>query len=1113
MEIYDLIADYPDRQKEGFYESLIRKKEFSELAVSDDEGTMGKWMYYSHQRIIARFLSHWTLYNSLLLFHDTGTGKSGSAVSVFETLRQHNHELQTVYVTQNETQIDNFKSELFRLSHYLWNLLHVAGNEHHQTAADMEMAIHRKLQNRILRQENFSFFTYTTLASTLKKTETLFADQHVLLIFDEAHHLVTQDVEKPKSTYAILYQWVQQITKKRLLVMTATPMRNDVSEIVPLLNLILPPEASFPFGKTFEEDYFDSTPTSSGIPMLTWKPLKEEEFQSRIQGYVSVVRQHFDIRIDYEGRVIAPMTQYNLVPHVMQSFQSEHYRRAFQADRRSSRSGTTTITETSFYSRSSQASLFVYPDGSSGEQGMKHYVSAHGHGFYPRLFQECGLSKANTPETNLEHLSRYSITYARIIQEILDNPNDHIFIYCDKLNGSGILVLFTLLTKIFLYKALTMRNVLEWDWTDYHPRCMLLNEVQEFVDVREYQFQSMINIFNDERNRDADFVQVVFGTDKTKEGISLKRIRQIHITTPDWNFGKITQAIGRGIRLTSHIDLPPVDRKVTIFLHAAFPLVEGSVSTSSESHINPSQCETSIDFYRYWRSELRDRNIKLVEYALLVSAFDCQLNKRLNDYTDAKDGSPACYYKACRYICRGVGVEALQASDTSSFDSFYLFENIRGCTEAIISLFENDCVLDFEDIVYALQRRVPTTTRREVMEGLVVITNTPVRIYYRGIQPMWLTSEGDTFFLIDDLRLLSFPAPTSLGEHSTSIRTWPSSLWYYGVYPSFDLAIAFPAMVLQISRRFVYIQRILETLHRLVNYPGDFRVHYRYHLLRLLQSIPIDILETFVLKVMAQFHQDMSGVLVEFIVNEFLKTQWVVDASGRTIHTLYGPSRPRIYDRTTKTWRDVDTRDETSTTDAVTFVTTEDTSLPADMIRMTDHTAPAFRKRYIDENKYGIYGYVAKSVLHPTFKIRDIRRTRDNPSLTAVSKKDKKYETIGKDCSSYKSYELLHFLFRLGLRFPISEADVPSADLRVKWTDLQTWTLDRLQNVITPLPLWKAFVEECKDLVETTTERERLSFVAYYKYLRKEDYCQLLQQLLKEKLLLVDPPIIKTTKN
>lgn len=48
------------------------------------------------------------------------------------------------------------------------------------------------------------------------------------------------------------------------------------------------------------------------------------------------------------------------------------------------------------------------------------------------------------------------------------------------------------------------------------------------------------------------------------EGLNLQRTRQVHILEPQWNMAKVDQAVGRAIRLDSHVDLPPHERVVDV---------------------------------------------------------------------------------------------------------------------------------------------------------------------------------------------------------------------------------------------------------------------------------------------------------------------------------------------------------------------------------------------------------------------------------------------------------------------------------------------------------------------------------------------------------------------
>lgn len=87
-DIYEFLPKYPNIEKssydlfnpyeaENFYEAIFTKKEFYDNKLEEVEdfpeerGTLMK-----HQRLIARFLSSHTPYNSLLLVHEMGLARA-----------------------------------------------------------------------------------------------------------------------------------------------------------------------------------------------------------------------------------------------------------------------------------------------------------------------------------------------------------------------------------------------------------------------------------------------------------------------------------------------------------------------------------------------------------------------------------------------------------------------------------------------------------------------------------------------------------------------------------------------------------------------------------------------------------------------------------------------------------------------------------------------------------------------------------------------------------------------------------------------------------------------------------------------------------------------------
>ena len=76
-------------------------------------------------------------------------------------------------------------------------------------------------------------------------------------------------------------------------------------------------------------------------------------------------------------------------------------------------------------------------------------------------------------------------------------------------------------------------------------------------------------INNHEDNNSGEKIKIIIGTGVMKEGISLFRIREIHITSPWHHLNRLEQVIGRGTRTCSHWHLEKGERNITIFKHCA----------------------------------------------------------------------------------------------------------------------------------------------------------------------------------------------------------------------------------------------------------------------------------------------------------------------------------------------------------------------------------------------------------------------------------------------------------------------------------------------------------------------------------------------------------------
>ena len=105
MDISDFLPIYPEIDQGNvtiydvpFNQAIYNKKEFYELKLQSTEARPEKGELTRHQKVISRFMSTYTPYDSLLLFHAMGTGKTCSALGAAEQIKSENNGIKKVIV-------------------------------------------------------------------------------------------------------------------------------------------------------------------------------------------------------------------------------------------------------------------------------------------------------------------------------------------------------------------------------------------------------------------------------------------------------------------------------------------------------------------------------------------------------------------------------------------------------------------------------------------------------------------------------------------------------------------------------------------------------------------------------------------------------------------------------------------------------------------------------------------------------------------------------------------------------------------------------------------------------------------------------------------------------
>ena len=133
IQLSDLISSYPDIHDPNFEKELFYKKELFDLKLDQYENIDENTNSLKHQKIISIFLSSYTMYDSLLLFHQMGTGKSIAAITTSEKILNEKFGINKVFFFANtEIILYNLQREVlkFNPSYYPENFENLPPNEY-----------------------------------------------------------------------------------------------------------------------------------------------------------------------------------------------------------------------------------------------------------------------------------------------------------------------------------------------------------------------------------------------------------------------------------------------------------------------------------------------------------------------------------------------------------------------------------------------------------------------------------------------------------------------------------------------------------------------------------------------------------------------------------------------------------------------------------------------------------------------------------------------------------------------------------------------------------------------------------------------------------------------
>jgi len=641
-----------------------------------------------HQSFLSNYITPNTPYRGALFFHGVGTGKTLSALSIAENFKNDVKRYQTkIYVLVSGPLItNNWKNDIIKFfgKNYFKEIPYDNNNEQSVKEAEklVKQAInytykfmsyktfYRKvLGERIIQKnivDNKEKKTYRKNEEgdyerdvAIDKIESL---NNTLLIIDEAHNLT--GTEHGLNNYGLaVKKIINNSTNLRVLLMTATPMKNFADDIIELINFIRPKESPM-----LREHIFTIDKSSN----MTLKENGLEYFKKMARGYISYFRgaDPFLFALKKEIGEIPPNLIFTpLVLCNMKQFQLNAYTEIIKK-----------FAEDALEKNSGSISNFALPlldqnklSATYGNEGLNKLLKQleHNHVLLcnainkaifnnkysnPQQLIHLTSSKTNfTGDILLEkNLEFFSTKMHRALKEILQLVDGKkgaatAFVYCNLVKiGIDIFEQVLIMNGFLEYNENNAYNIND-DTIDYqygltyaefkkkfgkkkfYPAVFIKftgsNEDQELEEPDE-KINILKKTFNDISNKNGKIIKIVLGSKVMNEGITLHNVKEVHILDTHYTLGRVIQVIGRAIRYCVHKDVTNEDN----------PYPEVNVYKYVVNLPNKDSAE--IELYR--KAEKKLMLIKKIERTMKEISIDCPINYQANTFIEEHEKSIKC---------------------------------------------------------------------------------------------------------------------------------------------------------------------------------------------------------------------------------------------------------------------------------------------------------------------------------------------------------------------------------------------------------------------------------------------------------------------------------------
>jgi hypothetical protein len=605
------------------------------------------------QKLLRNFMGPNTPYNNLMLIHDPGVGKTCTAITIAENLKQ--------YVKMNNKRIyiirpDAFQEQLFVMEKVKKNEAHIqcTGTTYLEEVKKTNPINEEYLLDCIkgdneacdrlkknIKKEIEKYYQFSNLIKWAKTINQEIEQQisglktnkdklekkiqvirslfnNNLLIIDEAHKLRDELSGDERLVVKILNEVCLYSQNMKLLLLTATPMYDKPSEIIPLLNFMLLNDKR-PILK--ENDIFLNDEGEL-------KSLGEDKLLYAIKGYVSYMRgnnpEEFPIRLYADvnlptNKIITEYPTKDLTGGKILRKNTIKFLKLVKCDLGLEQQKVITninINEEGeeirgvAYQGQLQAGNFIYQKMKEIGNIAKECYGVKGLNNITKF--KNGVYSFKDPEYAKEllgvNLKKYSIKYYNLLENIKKSSGP-VFIYSNFIAG-GILPL-TFILELNGYKRYN------GDPAFLNSKYKSNDKLGEYIYFTGSERKSVNKYLNKRENMINEPVKIFICSAVATEGLNLFGYRESHILDPWYNMSHLEQTIGRCIRRGSHLHLPEEERNVVVYLYA-------NMFTGSLKDVE------SYDLRVYNIIEKKAINTGKIQKLIKENAVDCAILKKNN---------------------------------------------------------------------------------------------------------------------------------------------------------------------------------------------------------------------------------------------------------------------------------------------------------------------------------------------------------------------------------------------------------------------------------------------------------------------------------------------------